>query len=172
MKCPIETRENSELLLAYCARKLDPETTISLERHLAQCPSCREYQARQQAVWEAMDAWEAMPVSADFNRRLYRRIEEEAQTSWWSKLMRPLRPMFGPGLLSRGLPLAATLCLLVMAGALLQRSDNLVVPGDRDMSEVRLESVQPDEVERALDDMDMLRTIRVTAADSGNVNSM
>src|ERR1051325_5022425 len=100
MKCPMESHENAELLLAYCARRLDPETQIVLERHMAVCPACREFQKGQEIVWNALDAWEAMPVSVDFDRRLYRRIEEEeARASWWSRLMRPFRPMFAPPLL-------------------------------------------------------------------------
>ena len=46
-----------------------------LERHIAICPACREFAAGQRAVWQALDTWEAAPVSPDFDRRLYRRIE-------------------------------------------------------------------------------------------------
>jgi len=174
MKCPMETQESTELMLAYCAGRLDPEKTIALERHLAACPACRDFQHRQQVVWEALDAWETMPVSPDFDRRLYQRIDAEAQTSWWARLTRPLRPAFGAGLLSRGVPLAATLCLLLLAGVILQRPQNVIVPEERDLaSDVRMESVQPDEVERTLDDMELLRQFRATtAADAGTVNSM
>ena len=168
MKCPMETQETMELLLAYCAGKLDPDRMITLERHVAVCAACQEFERKQHAVWDAMDAWEPMPVSADFNRRLYQRIDAEGQTSWWTRLTRPLRPAFGPGLLSRGVPMAATLCLLLVAGVILERPGNLVVPEDRGLADI----VQPGDVERTLDDMDMLHTIRVTAADSGTVNSM
>jgi len=170
MNCPIETLENAEVLLAYCARTLDPETTLILERHLAVCPMCKEFQHKQQAVWEALDAWEAMPVSPDFNRRLYQRIEAEAQTSWWTRITRPLRPAFGPGLLSRGVPLAATLCLLVLAGVILQRPDDVVAPEGL-ASDARMESIQPEQVERTLDEMELLRQFRATT-DAGTVNSM
>jgi len=160
MKCPIETQENAELLLAYCARKLDPETQAILERHLVVCPECREFQKNQEAVWQALDAWEAMPVSADFDRRLYRRIaEEQAPASWWSRLARPF--MSGPALLSRGVPLAATACLLVLAGVILERPYDVAVP--EDLAE-RTESIQPDQVERTLDDMEMLRQFRLIPA--------
>src|SRR5260370_42315822 len=57
-----------------------------------------------------MDSGEAPPVSQDFNRRLYRRIEQEV--SVWDMLARPFRPLF----VRRGLPVAAAACLLVMAG--------------------------------------------------------
>jgi anti-sigma factor RsiW len=167
MKCPSENNEQTELLLAYCAGRLDPETTIALERHLALCPHCREFEIRQRSLWQALDAWEPVPVSADFDRRLYCRIEHEAQSSWWTRLMRPLWPAYGGSLLSRGMPLAATLCLLLMAGVILERPHHVVAP--EDMADVqRIESVQPDQVERALDDMEMLRQIPVSAADSGN----
>lgn len=169
MKCPIETHENAELLLAYCARKLDPETQAILERHLAVCPECREFQRNQEAVWQALDAWEAMPVSMDFDRRLYRRIaEEQAQASWWSRLARPF--MIGAPLMSRSVPLAAAACLLVLAGVILERPHDVAVP--EDLAE-RTESIQPDQVERTLDDMEMLRQFRlIPASETGNVNSM
>jgi PAS domain S-box-containing protein len=64
MRCPIETQETSELLLAYCARKLDPGTAATLERHMASCPACRELYEGQRAVWAALDAWDDLPVPA------------------------------------------------------------------------------------------------------------
>src|ERR1039458_6662773 len=100
MKCPIETRESAELLLAYCNRNLDAESTAMLERHMEVCPACREFASGQRAVWEALDVWEAAPVTSDFNHRLYRRIDREV--SWWHLLMRPFRPV----LVRQGLPIA------------------------------------------------------------------
>lgn len=168
MKCPIE--ENAEVLLAYCARKLDRETQAVLERHIAACPACREFQAGQEAVWQALDSWEAMPVSPDFDRRLYRRIEEEtARASWWSRLVQPFRPMFEAPLMSRSVPLAAAACLLVLAGVIMERPGNVVVSEES----ASIESIQPDQVERTLDDMEMLRQFRVNQAnEAGSVNSM
>ena len=131
MKCPIDTHENTELLLAYCARRLDPETQIVLERHMAVCPACRKFQAGQETVWQALDAWEAMPVSADFDRRLYRRIEgESARTSWWLRLARPLNHLFGAPLLRRSAPVAA-ICLLVLGAVILQHPNALVALSQR-----------------------------------------
>src|SRR5438093_183674 len=107
MKCPIENPENAGLLLAYWARKLDPETAGVLERHMETCPACQALHDDQKAVWEALDAWEAPPVSEDFDRRLYGRIEAAAQSSWWERVARWFRPVrIGPGL-----PLAAAVCL-------------------------------------------------------------
>ena len=171
MKCPIETHENPELLLAYCAGKLDPKTQTILDQHFGACPHCREFQKSQATVWQALDGWEAMPVSADFDRRLYRRMEEEhAQASWWARLVRPFRPVFQTPLTSRGLPVAAAAVLILLAGVILERANKLAAP--EDMAE-RIESIQPDQVERTLDDMEMLREFRLNSSgDAGNVNSM
>ena len=91
MKCPIETRESAELLLEYCARKLDPESTAILQQHIAICPACREFADGQRALWDALDVWETTPVSADFDRRMYSRIAQEV--GWWDRLVRPFRPL-------------------------------------------------------------------------------
>jgi anti-sigma factor RsiW len=170
MKCPIETHENAELLLAYCARKLDPETQGILERHLAVCPECRNFQKSQETVWQALDAWEAMPVSADFDRRLYGRIEEEqAHSAWWSLVAR-FRAVVVVPLISRSVPVAAAACLLMLAGVILEGPNHVTAP--EDVAE-RIESIQPDQVERTLDDMEMLRQFRLNpAGETGNVNSM
>jgi anti-sigma factor RsiW len=148
MKCPIETRENAELLLAYCTRKLDAESTATLERHMEICPACREFASGQRAVWEALDAWEAAPVTLDFDRRLYRRIDREV--SWWHLLRRPFRP----ALLRQGLPIAAAACLVVMAGVLLERPAS--APPAAQPESAQVEALQPDQVDHALDAMHML----------------
>jgi anti-sigma factor RsiW len=147
MNCPREIPENTQVLLDYGARKLDSERTAVLERHLEICASCREFAAQQRTLWEAMDSWEAPPVSADFDRRLYRRIEREV--SLWDMLVRPFRPL----LVRRGLPIAAAACLLVMAGVLIDQPAGKPMQ-QKDMAQ--MESVQPEQVEQALDAMEML----------------
>jgi anti-sigma factor RsiW len=149
MKCLIETRENAELLLAYCARKLDAENTALLERHIGICPACQEFASGQRALWEALDTWEAAAVSPGFDRRLYQRIEKEV--SWWSLLMRPFRPI----LVRQGLPVAAAALMAVMAGALLQRPA-LQQPVKPQPESAQWEPVQPEQVEHALEAMQML----------------
>jgi anti-sigma factor RsiW len=162
MKCPIETRENAEVLLAYCTRKLDAESTAILERHMEVCPACRQFSSAQRAVWEALDAWEAAPVTLDFDRRLYQRIDREV--SWWQLLARPFRP----ALVRQGLPIAAAACLVVMAGVLLQHPAS--VPPAAQPQSAQVEVLQPDQVEHALDAMDLLgefsHRVRADAADS------
>ena len=148
MRCPIETQETAELLLAYSARKLDAETAANLEQHLHLCPACREFAESQRLVWEALDAWEAIPVSPDFDRRLYGRIDREV--SWWQRVARPLRPV----LLRNGLPVAAAACLLVMVGIALERPGTMPILPVPQPAET--EAVQADQVENALDDIELL----------------
>ena len=146
MRCPIESEETSEVLLAYCARRLNPETTAIVERHLASCPACRKIFDGQRAVWEALDAWEAMPVALDFDRRLFGRIERDSSAPWWEKLAAP----FGRGLVKRALPVAAAACLLVAAIGIMEpwgapAVDSQAVP-----------AIQADQVERTLEDLELL----------------
>jgi anti-sigma factor RsiW len=157
MRCPIEGPGSAETMLAYCARKLPPEQASEWERHLEVCPDCRKLADDQAAVWSALEEWEAMEVSADFDRRLYARIAQEV--SWWERLVRPFRPM----LVRQGLPIAAAACLAVMAGILVDRPDHVPVTPPA-------ETVQADQVENQLEDMELLRdfshTVRTDAAKS------
>jgi anti-sigma factor RsiW len=148
MICPLEIPDNAQVLIDYGARKLDSERTATLERHMEHCPSCREFVVEQRALWEAMDSWEAPPVSRDFDRRLYARVEREV--SVWEMLARPFRPL----LVRQGLPIAAAACLLVLAGVLIDQPPGSPVAPQKDMAQV--ESVQPEQVEQALDAMEML----------------
>jgi hypothetical protein len=126
------------------------------------CPACREFASGQRAVWEALDAWEAAPVTLDFDRRLYRRIDREV--SWWQLLVRPFRP----ALVRQGLPIAAAACLLVMAGVLLQHPAG--APPASQPQSAQVEVLQPDQVEPALEAMHLLGEfsyrVRGDAADS------
>ena len=148
MHCPLETHEGSALLLAYSSGRLEPESTVCLQRHLEACSGCRQFVESQSAVWRALDSWEAPPVSADFDRRLYQRIEQ--QVSWWDMLIRPFRPVFQ----SRSLPIAAAAGVLIMAGVLLDRP--AVAPTRSTQESAQVEALQPDQVEHAVDEVEML----------------
>jgi anti-sigma factor RsiW len=147
MNCPLESHEGSALLLAYSSGRLEPESTVRLQRHLEMCPGCRQFVESQSAVWRALDSWEAPPVSADFDRRLYQRIER--QVSWWDMLVRPFRPVFQ----SRSLPIAAAAGVLIVAGVLLDRP--AVAPPTPPQQSAQVE-LQPDQVEHAIDEVEML----------------
>jgi len=150
MNCPVESRE-SEVLLAYCAGKMDPARSVELEEHIEACVACREFAQGQQAVWKALDAWEPAPVSADFNRRLYARIEQDV--SWWDLILRPFRPLN----VRHGLPVAAAAGVIIMAGLLLDRPVAMS-PGAAPQSAV-IESVAPDQADQTLSEMEMMREL-------------
>jgi anti-sigma factor RsiW len=144
MNCPSANPANSELLLAFSSRKLAPPQAAALERHLAECPACAEFVHRQQALWHTLDRWEAAPISPDFDRRLYQAIEHSP--SWWQRLTHSSVPIF-----------ATAAAFLVIAGVLLDRS----VPPQPDPVPVhavspRADSLQAEQVVKALDEMDAL----------------
>src|ERR1017187_10642785 len=95
MNCPMESREHAQWLLDYRAGKLEPESAARLEEHIATCGACREFARGQRAVWEALDGWEAAPVSGGFDRRVYERIE--GQGSWGGLLLPPFPPPLPAG---------------------------------------------------------------------------
>jgi anti-sigma factor RsiW len=136
------------MLVAYAAGELDLETVRALEQHLGGCVACRSKAADQATVWKALDAWEAPPVSPDFNRRLYGRIDQAVSLSWWERLTR----LFNPMPLRQALPLTATAALLLMAGLLLQH-DGALAPAVAPQRQ----TVRADQVESTLDDLDLLR---------------
>jgi anti-sigma factor RsiW len=147
MKCPIETRENG-WLLDYAAGKLNAVTRAQIEEHMEACPACRNFARAQQAVWQALEAWEPAPVLMDFDRRLYQRIEQQA--SWWARLTRPLNPLF-----RHAVPIAAAAGVVFMAGLLMNRP--VAKPAAPAQESAQVETLAPDQVEHALDDMEMLR---------------
>jgi|SRR5580704_7374049 anti-sigma factor RsiW len=162
MNCPIEGH-NPELLMAYAAGTLDPSTAAALEQHLAVCDACRSLADEQTAMWKALDIWEAPSVSPDFDRRLYSRIDREVRFSWWERLARPFRPM--P--LRQTLPLAASACLLLMAGLIMRH------PGPIAPVSPHSEIVRANQVESTLDDLDLLRQFGTSdAAESGHPHAM
>jgi hypothetical protein len=160
MKCPMETGESVDLLVPYAARKLDAGTLAALERHLEACSACREFADGQRAVWGALDVWEAAPVSSDFDRRLSERIAE--RVGWWELALRPLRPLMG----WRVLPVAAAACAAILGAMLLERPSGPVRPAP---VTAQVEAMQPDQVEHALDDLEMISQFdRSVRADSGS----
>ena len=148
MKCPMEAEGNTELLLDYGAGKLKADAREQMERHVAVCPACKEFAAGQQSVWQALDEWEAGEVSLDFDRRLYARIEQNVP--WWTRLLQPLNPLF-----RHAVPIAAAAGVVIMAGLIMVRPS--AVPVAPTPQSAQVEALQPEQLQSALDDMEMLR---------------
>lgn len=147
MQCPVQSRGNADLLLAYCARKLDPDTAAALERHMEQCAACRTLGEEQKAVWDALDLWEAMPVSPDFDRKLYARVEREGGGSLWAR-------WFGTWAPVRWRPAVS----VAAAGVLLVAAVLVEKPGPKAPA---VETVEAEQIERTLEDLEMLRQLPV-----------
>jgi len=151
MNCPLGTRDHAELLVAYSTRKLDAADTAAVEEHIGVCAACREFVRGQKAVWDALDIWEAEPISADFNRRLYQRID--AQVTWWDRWMQPLRPL----IFHRTASLAAAACFVLAVGLVLDQTATPPRQAARASAVAEVEGgLQPDQVLKALDDMEAL----------------
>ncbi|MDQ6701065.1 MAG: zf-HC2 domain-containing protein [Acidobacteriota bacterium] len=151
----MKNHENAELLLAYCARKLDPDSAAVLERHMAICPECAGLRDGQQAVWTALDSWKAQPVSADFDRRLNARIDAADAAAWYERAWDRVGDVFRPLIWRPAYPVAAV-CALAIGGFVLEQRPG-VDPKPVQPSEIRVSTSEAEQVERTLEDMEMLR---------------
>jgi anti-sigma factor RsiW len=149
MYCPLGSAEGAELIIGYVARTLDAETDSEFQRHMGTCSNCRDAVAAQQGVWSALEAWHPVPVSPDFDRKLFRRIAEEERGPWWRGIRLPhwwWRP---------AMPVAAA-CALLAGAFLLQH------PAPKIAQEAQAQpKLEIEQVEHALDDMELLRQLGV-----------
>ena len=157
MECLRKNGKGDELVMAYTAGTLEPETQIAMERHMSQCQDCREMTARPQAVWAALDDWKPAPVSPDFNARLFQRISEDAAVAWWR---RPFRYHWS-WLFRPAVPVAAACAALVLAFLINPSAPKHEAPTSSQ------QGVSIEQVERALDDMDLLKQISAPAPAEG-----
>jgi hypothetical protein len=131
MRCPLEFDRSAELIVGYGARTLDPAAAAAFERHIVSCAECRAAAALQKAVWAALDESQER-ISPDFDRRVFERIAAaERRGRWlWQVLV----------------PAAASMAL---AAVLFLRQPDPAGPPP----------VQMEQVEHALDDMDLLKQL-------------
>ena len=78
MECPLNRGLGDELTVGYVARTLDAFTNSAFERHARACPQCKEVLAAQQTVWESLEAWLPAPISSDFDKKLFRRLQSSS----------------------------------------------------------------------------------------------
>lgn len=147
--CPLTAGEqNADLLLDYVSRRLAPETAEIIDRHVAICPACTAFVETQSAVWDALDAFETMPVSEDFDRKLWAKIEREDCQPWWRRIL-SFDALWKPAI-----PLAA---MALIAVGLWMRPDSGAPNG---MPVTKAESrIDVDQIDRTLEDMEMLREL-------------
>ncbi len=154
MLCPQENESDAEVLIGYAAGTLRPQMQREFERHLSVCPKCRALEAAQKTVWDALDDWTPAPVSAAFDSRLYARVAREASLPWWRRAFQP-RASFA---FRSVMPVAAACAALTFAFLLKEPAATHSVPG------AGRQKVSIEQVERALDDMDMLKQMSFAAS--------
>jgi anti-sigma factor RsiW len=149
MNCPLRKEDAAHILLDYSAHRLDPAKAAALERHMETCAGCAAFRVEQAAVMHALDAWEPAPVSLDFNRRLWRRIDGAEAAPWYARLVESLRfAQWKPVL-----PLTAAI-LLIAAGFIFDHPAQRTSAAPAQASSVSVS--EADQVEQTLDDLQML----------------
>jgi anti-sigma factor RsiW len=158
MGCAIQDREAAGLLLSYCAGTLPPEQIPPVERHLEYCGECREWVGAQNVLWQHLECWKAPDVSRDFNRRLYHRIDEEELTrNPLARWVRRFASRWSPFPWRTAMPVGAA-CAILVAALVIQPS-SLLRSQNRDESSAKMERIDAEQVERTLDDLDMLKQL-------------
>jgi negative regulator of sigma E activity len=108
--------------------------------------------AAQRAVWAALDELTPVPVSTNFDSKLYQRIAEEQRLAWWQRVLRAdwsWRP---------AMPVAAA-CVVLLVAFLVKNAGPSIA-----LQQPAQPQLQIEQVERALDDMDMLKQAGVEFA--------
>jgi anti-sigma factor RsiW len=150
MECPLKASGKKDLLLDYCARRLDSPAEAALEAHIATCPACKSWTEEQMRAWAALDDWLPAPISASFDSALYERIaSERTRMPWWRTALRPLAVWRLKPALS--LALASLLVVALWIGR-----PKPVPPPNPNRAQ---ESLDADRLEKALDDVEMLRQL-------------
>ena len=143
-------KQGAEILTDYCAGTLDPVRTSELETHLQECAECRNLAEAQRAVWGMLEVWKPIEVSPDFDAKLYARIARERTESGWRRWLfwKPVAALAGVG--------------AVLALALLVRMPDSTSHVQSDPSrqvQISSEKIDVDQVEQALEDMDLLAPV-------------
>ena len=168
MDCPMKAAGGEEVILAYAGHSLGPEESVEFERHLEGCAECRRIAAAQREVWSALDAWMPPPVSENFDARLFARIAGQERWHWHSRLVASLR-----GIGFRPMVPVAAACAAVMGVFLLRTPQIPSHPAQPQTQTIDArQQMDVNQVERGLDDMEMLRQLGVLAPAQGDERSL
>lgn len=142
------TREQVvDRILNSTAPPLNDAEQLEFRRWLDQEPELRTLFEQQQALFRAMDLWESEAPSSNFDQAVYARIKQdaEAQPFWHKLLFASWKPALAAGLAAAALLLGT----LVFDFESTQEPTQVAVKSAP-------ESEYYEEIERALDDMEML----------------
>jgi len=173
MNCPLQSENTIDVLLDYSAGKLDRARLSRFEQHLPTCAECSAFLTGQTELWQTLDAWEPEPVSMDFNRRLWQRIDAEAALPWYRKLADSLRT----GAWKPALPLAAAVLLVTTAFVMDHQRSVPATEGIATASGVSAGTsnaapLDADQVEKTLNDIQLLGQLDVSSAEPNTSKTM
>ena len=160
--CPSE-----DVLLDLVAGRLAPAQAEQFGRHAGECSRCASLRKSQAAMWHSLEEWKPAPVSAGFNRELWRRIDADA-ISWRSIF----GEMLGFGFWRRLAPLAVAVALVATAFVFDHSGKR---PGERSGSASAVAVVtvsDADQLERALDDIQLLHDVDAESAAAKPVDTL
>ena len=183
MMCLMQSQENAEVLLDYCARALPADTLARLDAHMAMCSSCRQELSAQQQLWSVLDEFDAgeLSISADFDRRLHARIDAEQQDSFWVRGWRSIFASGQPGVWRPAFSM--TLAGVAVMALLLVRMPNPFAPDpvpaaypsvavtepatpDATVKTATVDSKDIERLDSALEDIEMLHVLGSTTGAS------
>lgn len=160
MDCPLKAGRadvaETGIFVAYSAGTLAPQQTLAFAEHLESCRECRRMASAQQQVWAALDAWTPAAVDSNFDAQLFARIAADQEMPWWRRVLQATNWSWKPAM-----PVAAACGALLVAFLIkspLQERQPLSSVQRSNQPRVDIE-----QVERALDDIDMLKQIGVAS---------
>jgi len=143
------------MLLDYSAGRLDAVRANLLKRHMAECSVCAAFEAGQHQIWQAMEEYSAPPLSADFNRGVWRKIDAAAAEPWYRNLGGLLRD----GVWKPIFPLAAVV-LVVVAGFMFDHR-----AGKASSHVTTVTVAEAEQVQNTLEDLQLLQNLNASAAE-------
>ena len=174
MECPLRAndrtgeayRKANEAILAYGAGTLPVVDTAAFRQHLEYCGECRQTMEAQREVWSALDSWtpDAVPSNllSNFDQRLYARIDAYEQQSGLRRVWRRVIDNFSPEWSWKPVMPVAVACTALIVASFLSSPvpQHLPPPSVQHAADTRVDLQQ---VERALDDLDMLKQFGLTS---------
>ena len=144
-RCPMRSEDQASLLLDYCARKLDDNRRSALERHMQVCTECAKFRESQSALWSALDEWDSSPVAQRFDEDLAGRIAQAEREPLWMRA----GAWFAEVSWAPAVPALAAAAVWLF----------LFQPAAQPPAIPPAETVEVEQVERVLEDLDMLRQL-------------
>ena len=159
-QCLLNEAERAEILLAAgCGVG---ELSGVQAAHVRLCGSCSEACARQAALWKTLGDWTLPEISSNFNRDLYAKIDLLSQQSWVDRIASRMRTWLAQPALA-----VATVALVLTAGFVFDHS-----AGKAHLPAVVVSTTEAEQVEKTLEDMEMLRLFDVNADDKEAAKSL